>query len=148
MNELLKMMTTDHDGIDRIIEGLNGKSDVSEAVLYELKKRFIRHFTWEEQVLFPEFEKKAGVYGKDIVFVLKSEHKQILSVLKGNINKHATSEAVDQSMLMTLLEILNIHREMEQDIFYPWFEENLDEEELNSLIKSLKSKYSFEVENE
>ena len=49
--------------------------------------------------------------------------------------------------LSELIEILRIHKEKEQDIFYPWFEKNLKEHEMDQLVKRLKNKYSFEIEN-
>ena len=44
-------------------------------------------------------------------------------------------------------QIIRRHKEMEQDIFYPWFEKNLNEHEIDQLVKRLKNKYSFENES-
>jgi hemerythrin-like domain-containing protein len=85
MNNILFMMNSDHDAIDQLIVSLNGKSEYYDLKLHELKKRFIRHFLWEEQVLFPEFENNAGANGKKIVSILKQEHQQIQNLLNENI---------------------------------------------------------------
>jgi hypothetical protein len=51
------------------------------------------------------------------------------------------------NILSELVEILRRHKEMEQDIFYLWFEKNLNEPEIDLLMENLKNKYSFEIEN-
>jgi len=143
------MMNSDHDAIEQLIISLNSKSEYHNLKLHELKKRFIRHSIWEEQVLFPEFEKNAGVYGKKIVSKLKCEHQQIQNLLNENIKTQIETTSTNKKVntLSELIEILRMHKEMEQDIFYPWFEQNLNEYERNQLIEQLKNKYSFEIEN-
>ena len=100
-------------------------------------------------MLFPEFENNAGVYGNEIVSILKHEHQQIQNLLNENIKKQIDTDSITKKVntLSELIEILRIHKEMEQDIFYPWFEKNLNEHEIDQLIKQLKNKYSFEIEN-
>ena len=141
------MMNSDHDAIDQLIVSLNGKSEYHDLILRELKKRFNRHFLWEEQVLFPEFENNAGVFGKEIVSILKHEHQQIQNLLNENIKIDKASMPKTVNTLSELIEILRMHKEKEQDIFYPWFEKNLKEHEMDQLVKRLKNKYSFEIEN-
>ena len=149
MNNILFMMDSDHDSIDQLIVSLNNKSEYQDLILHELKKRFIRHFLWEEQVLFPEFEKNAGAYGKEIVSILKHEHQHIQNLLKENRKNQIAIASIPKTVntLSELIEILRKHKEMEQDIFYPWFEKNLNDHEIDQLIKRLKNKYSFEIEN-
>jgi len=42
------------------------------------------------------------------------------------------------NILSELVEILRKHKELEQDIFYPWFENFLNEHEIDQFIKQLK----------
>jgi len=149
MNHILFMMNSDHDAIEQLIVRLNDKSEYNSLILHELIKRFNRHFLWEEQVLFLEFEKNAGVYGKKIVSKLKCEHQQIQKLLNENIKTQIETTSTNKKVntLSELIEILRMHKEMEQDIFYPWFEKNLNGQKRNQLIEQLKNIYSFGIEN-
>jgi len=149
MNHILFMMNSDHDAIEQLINSLDSKGDYHNLKLHELKKRFNRHFLWEEKVLFPEYEKNAGVYGKKIFSVLKKDHQRILDLLNENMKKQNDTNTIPKKVdtLSELIEIHRRHKKMEQDIFYSWFEKNLNEHEIDQLIEKLKNKYSFEMEN-
>lgn len=149
MKDILNMMNSDYNATDQLFARLNGKSKYPDVILHELKNRLKRHFAWEEQVLFPEYEKKAGAMGKQIVSRPKGEHQHIQNVLIEDIEKqiNSTSTPDAANTLSGLIEILQMHKEMEQDIFYPWFEKNLNGHEINQLVERLKNKYLIEFNN-
>ena len=148
MKDILNMMNSDHNAIDKIIAKLNGKSEYPDIIFHELKKRLMRHFKWEEQVLFPEFELNSREQGKQIIFILKGEHQHIQNVFIRNIEKQLNSDSMPDALntLSALIEILQLHKEMEQDIFYPWFEKNLHEHKMDQMIEIMKNRNLFEID--
>jgi len=138
-------MDSEHNAIHQLMSKLDDESEFNNVILQELKKRFMRHFTWEEQVLFPEFEKKAGSSGKGIVFLLKGEHEQIQNLLK-KITKQIDTTTMSNTM-SDLIEIIKKHKFKEYEIFYPWFEKNLNVQEIDQLIERMKNIYLLDIDH-
>jgi iron-sulfur cluster repair protein YtfE (RIC family) len=134
-------MEADHVAIEKMIDRLYKENADHQAILEKINLRLIRHFDWEEKVLFPEFENKAGAYGEGIVFILKSEHRHIKEVFLKNLIKLYKVGGFPEikNSLFGMIETLKMHKDMEHDIFYPWFQHHLEQNEINSLIERMKS---------
>jgi hypothetical protein len=57
-----------------------------------------------------------------------------------NIEKRLNTDANTnvKSLLYGLGEILGMHKDMEHEVFYPWFEKNLKDEDIKILISWMK----------
>jgi iron-sulfur cluster repair protein YtfE (RIC family) len=77
MNNILKIMDSDHKVIENLIRKIKSESTNPITIFYDIKNKLLQHFAWEEEILFPEFESRAGSYGTGIIYILKGEHKQI-----------------------------------------------------------------------
>jgi iron-sulfur cluster repair protein YtfE (RIC family) len=144
MKNVLKIMDKDHEQLEnlfnRILSSLSGDYEKTDILFSEFKTVLQKHFQWEENILFPLFEERSGRAGEDTTFVLKNEHNQIQNMFIEKIEKLITGKRFDEMkpMIVGLEEMLLMHRKMETDIFYPWFDVSLDIEEKKNVIKKLK----------
>ncbi len=145
MQKVLKIMDRDHEELavffTQFLLYINSKSEKSITIFADLKRNINKHFKWEEKILFPLIEERGGPAGSDITFVLKNEHIQIKTMFIGKI-EHLLKEKNYPEILnlaVGLEEMLTMHRKYENDIFYPWFDESLDEEERKKVLNKLKA---------
>jgi iron-sulfur cluster repair protein YtfE (RIC family) len=146
MKNIFEKMNSDHAAIEKLIDKLYQPSNDHETILNDMKDRLSRHFKWEEEVLFPEFEKKAGEYGRGVIFILKSEHKHIENIFLQNLKRLYSTGGFPEirNSLFAMVETLKMHKEMEQEVFYPWFKKHLNNEQIKQLADRIKSK-GFEI---
>ena len=146
MKDVLKLMDKDHEDlvtlIDQFLSHIKNNSDQSVDIFSNFKRNLQKHFHWEEKVLFPLFEERTGLTGADTTFVLKNEHVQIKSMFINKIEKMLSEKNFPEILLLAvgLEEMLSMHRTLETDVFYPWFDESLDLIERDRVLKLLKNK--------
>jgi iron-sulfur cluster repair protein YtfE (RIC family) len=146
MNGVLKLMNDDHQKLEKLFVKLHSAietRDPKAAILFkEFKQILQKHFVWEEKTLFPLFEKRTGLSGVDTIFILRNEHHQINKMFILKIDVLISDQRYKEilPLLTGLGEMLTMHRKMETDIFYPWFDESLEQDEKNHVIEKLKEK--------
>ena len=145
MKNVLKLMDKDHAELellfDQFLTHIKNNSDQAIDVFSKFKQNLQKHFHWEEKILFPLLEERAGLPGADTTFILRNEHIQIksmfISKIESMISKNNFSEIT--LLLVGLEEMLHMHRNLETDIFYPWFDDSLDLKERERVLKLLKN---------
>jgi len=133
---------TDHDRLDRLYRDYLQLKHVHFANAREnfvsFKHGIERHIAWEEEILFPIFQKKTGIIDGPIA-VMKEEHKQILSILKRinlNVQKNdASSNRLEHDLVL----ILGHHTIKEENVLYPVLDHLLSLEEKSDLHKQMQS---------
>lgn len=113
----------DHDEIDRLLEEFraskSGDRAATLATYREFKTRLERHIGWEEDILFPLFERLTGMTDNGPTTVMRAEHRQItgfLDAIDATIKDGETSTEADES---ALLQVLAAHNFKEEHILYP-----------------------------
>ena len=112
----------DHDRLDILFKGFqilkNSDFDRAKASFREFKIGLQRHIIWEEEVLFPVFEKKVGS-GLGPTDVMRKEHRLIGALLEAihqKVKEHRTDTDTEE---MNLLDVLGQHNRKEEAILYP-----------------------------
>ncbi len=92
-----------------------------QAFADELEK----HFTREEQILFPEFEQATGMTGGPTQ-MMRMEHEQMRSLVN-EINKVGTARDMDQFLGLSesLMVTMQQHNMKEEQILYPMTDQSL-----------------------
>ena len=128
-----KFFEDDHNRLDTIfIEYQKLKrSDLQKAKEFfkEFKIGLQRHIVWEEEILFPVFEKKTAIFQGGPTQVMRIEHKQIkeqLEKIHDKIQKEDTKNDVDEEILSS---ILIKHNLKEENILYPAIDNMIKDEE-------------------
>ena len=84
-----------------------------------------KHFSREEDILFPEFESKTGMTGGPTQ-MMRMEHEQ-MRALVNEANKAANSKDKDQFLALTetLMVTMQQHNMKEEQILYPMTDQSL-----------------------
>ena len=78
-----------------------------------------RHMAWEEDVLFPLFERKTGIETGSATVTLKEHHREIVRYLDAMQAKLARNDRKTEIEEDQLLSVLEIHDRMEEELLYP-----------------------------
>lgn len=132
----------DHGEIDRLFdefqEAKNTGSVAPRASFREFDDRLRRHIDWEEEFLFPVFERRTDeqVEGRPTV-IMRHEHEQIrmyLGLISNALERDEAPRAYEDALLTTLQE----HNRKEETLLYPWFDRELTEEETEAVLREIK----------
>jgi len=144
MNDVLKIMNNDHQKLENLFKRILLVSETKHSdfldIFTQFKQILQKHFIWEEKFLFPLFEKRTGLSGVDTIFVLRNEHHQMNKMFIAKIENMLSDNRQNeiQPLMTGLEEMLTMHRKMETDIFYPWFDEILEGGDKENVIDKLK----------
>jgi iron-sulfur cluster repair protein YtfE (RIC family) len=145
MHDVLKIMNKEHTDLESLFQKflllINDKNKKAIDAFNQFKTLLNKHFQWEEKILFPLFEKNTGLPGEDISFVLRNEHDQIKKLFLNKIDEKIAEGKFDEikKFIVGLEEMLKMHRNLETEIFYPWFDDTLDYAERERVILELKN---------
>ncbi|EQB62627.1 MAG: hypothetical protein RBG1_1C00001G0206 [candidate division Zixibacteria bacterium RBG-1] len=144
MNKVFDFMAQDHDRLDGIFkefrEVKNNDLKKAKSFFHDFKIGLQKHIVWEEEILFPIFENKTGMYETGPTAVMRMEHRQIkdfLEKIHDRILKGETSK-IDE-LEKGLIEVLTAHNQKEESILYPWIDDSLSETERENVFTQMKN---------
>ena len=144
MNKVFDFMAQDHDRLDGIFKEFRGikVQDLKKAksFFHDFKIGLQKHIVWEEEILFPIFENKTGMFETGPTAVMRMEHRQIkefLEKIHDRILKGETKE-IDE-LEKGLIEVLTAHNLKEESILYPWIDDSLSETEREAVFTQMKN---------
>lgn len=112
----------DHDRLDSLIQQFreNKRSDfkVAKPFFREFFKGLRRHIVWEEEVLFPFFEKASGITMGPTA-VMRQEHRMIGEILDRIHEKVRNADPNTDGEEQELFAVLKPHNDKEENILYP-----------------------------
>jgi iron-sulfur cluster repair protein YtfE (RIC family) len=113
----------DHDRLDDLYKNYQ---KAKETDLSNAKEQFEafqsglqRHIRYEEEVLFPMFENRTGMFTSGPTAVMREEHRQIKGHLQSIYQKLLNNDANSYFEEGRLLTVLSIHNQKEEEILYP-----------------------------
>ncbi len=134
-------MEADHDRLDGIFNQFQEikRKDIANAqnLFSEFKSGLERHIVWEEDILFPVFEEKTGMKTQGPTVVMRHEHQQIKQFL-AKINKkvqEGNPETDEEENGM--LQVLKVHNEKEENILYPWIDQEFSQTDIQSFFEKV-----------
>ena len=137
-------MAQDHDRLDGIFKEFRGikVQDLKKAksFFHDFKIGLQKHIVWEEEILFPIFENKTGMFETGPTAVMRMEHRQIkefLEKIHDRILKGETKE-IDE-LEKGLIEVLTAHNQKEENILYPWIDDSISETEKEEVFTQMKN---------
>jgi iron-sulfur cluster repair protein YtfE (RIC family) len=113
----------DHDRLDELFKTFQQlkRSDFPKAkeAFKEFKFGLQRHIVWEEDVLFPLWEKETGITEGGATSVMRTEHRQIGQHLEAIHNKVIDQNTDSDQEEQALLNLLGSHNMKEERVLYP-----------------------------
>ncbi|HAJ76949.1 MAG TPA: hypothetical protein DCM64_10900 [Gammaproteobacteria bacterium] len=142
MTTLFEFMSIDHDRLDDLFEEFNklAKSDMGKAksLFDNFRAGLQRHIIWEEDILFPIFERATGMHETGPTAVMRMEHGQIKNILAAIHEKVLAGESDGIDGLGTqLLGVLGPHNVKEENILYPAIDDLTNEQEKKQAIERM-----------
>ncbi len=132
MTTISEFMEKDHDRLDAIFSEFRKIHKVSSFA--EFKTGLQRHIVWEEKVLFPFFEEKAGAGGPTAV--MRLEHISIRECLE---KIHDSLSVGTASAENSLLDALTPHNQKEESVLYPSIDSLASDAERKELFRKMES---------
>ena len=135
-------MSVDHDRLDNIFEEFKSlkKDDMNRAktLFLDFKAGLQKHIVWEEDILFPIFERGTGMHDTGPTAVMRMEHRHIKNFLEEIGEKILVGEleGIDEAEI-GLLEVLGSHNQKEENILYPAIDNLTSEQEKEQAIKKM-----------
>jgi len=122
-NTIAEFYGQDHDRLDELFTTFQRlkRSDFAKAkeAFKEFKFDLQRHMVWEEDILFPLWEKETGISEGGATSVMRTEHRQIGQHLEAIhqkvVNQNPDSDQEEQA----LVNLLGSHNMKEERVLYP-----------------------------
>ena len=131
----------DHDRLDELFKTFQKfkRSDFAKAkeAFKEFKFGLQRHIVWEEDLLFPLWEEKAGMSDGGPTFVMRNEHRQIGQLLVAIHDKVADQNPECDQEEQALLNLLGSHNMKEERVLYPSIDQVTNEEERETVFRNM-----------
>lgn len=121
---LMQFFTEDHREADQlwaaVEEAVNGgDAGTINQAFAAYKSRMLRHFSMEEEVMFPAFEAKTGMTSGGPTAVMRMEHEQmrgLLEQMSSALEAGNPGEVIDLGD--TQLMLVQQHNQKEETILY------------------------------
>jgi len=133
----------DHDRLDELFKTFQQlkRSDFPKAkeAFKEFKFGLQRHIVWEEDVLFPLWEKKTGMSESGPTPVMRHEHRQIGQQLEAIHGKVSEQNPDSDKEEQALLDLLGSHNRKEELRLYPAIDQVAGTEGQEAILQSMKN---------
>ena len=144
MTTILEFMSVDHDRLDNKIRMYSTEKLVdierAKSIFLFFKSELERHIIWEEDILFPVFERKTGIKDGGPTSVMRMEHIQIKDHLQKIQRKLRAKKIQDPcGEEVALFKLLESHNQKEENILYPGIDNLTSEQEKDQMIKQISA---------
>jgi iron-sulfur cluster repair protein YtfE (RIC family) len=136
-------MGADHDRLDALFRTFHS-SKSTDAVkarnaFVEFKRGLQRHIVWEEEFLFPHFERRMGMSEGGPTAVMRLEHRRLKELLEGMHERVAAGNMDTGEYEHELTDVLLVHNTKEESILYPAIDRLLTGPEAEAMISSMQA---------
>ena len=142
MTTILEFMSIDHDRLDNKIRMYSAEKllniKLAKNIFFFFKSELEQHIIWEEDILFPIFEKKTGIKNAGPTSVMRMEHIQIKNhtqEIKRKLHAKKIQDLCKEEV--ALFKMLESHNQKEENILYPEIDNLTSEQEKEQMIKQM-----------
>jgi iron-sulfur cluster repair protein YtfE (RIC family) len=132
----------DHDRLDALFAEYRAMKrtdyDRAKVCFKQFKFGLQRHIVWEEQILFPLFDRKAGLSEGGPTTVMRAEHRQIADRLEAIHQKVQARDPETDREEEALLKVLIAHNDKEEAILYPMLDRLATPEEIAGAFDAME----------
>lgn len=131
----------DHDRLDELFHNFQEwkRKDYPRAREFFVSFKFglQRHIIWEEEILFPLFEKKTGMTEGGPTAVMRMEHRQIGQFLEALHTKAKASDRDSDQEEQALIQVLSMHNMKEENVLYPAIDAHAEEADVRAVFEQM-----------
>ena len=133
----------DHDRLDELFKTFQQlkRSDFAKAkeAFKEFKVGLQRHIVWEEDILFPLWEKETGIKEGGATSAMRTEHRQIGQHLDAIHQKVIDQNPDSDQEEQALLNLLGSHNMKEERVLYPGIDRVTSPTERDTVFQNMKN---------
>jgi len=133
----------DHDRLDELFKTFQKlkRTDFAKAkeAFKEFKVGLQRHIVWEEDILFPLWEKETGITEGGATSVMRTEHRQIGQHLEAIHQKVEDQNPESDQEEQALLNLLGSHNMKEERVLYPGIDRVTSAGEREAVFQNMKN---------
>ena len=135
------MFDEDHDRLDALFKSFQTlkRQDFTQAkqAFLDFEIGLRRHVAWEEDVLFPLWERKTGMTTGGPTFVMRQEHREIGEYLEMIHRKVQAQDRASDAEERALADLLERHNMTEEQVLYPAMDRATSEAERETAFKNM-----------
>ena len=139
---ILNFFEADHSRLDDLFNRFlyHKRDDPALARKYydEFSGGLRRHIVWEDEILFPIFEKKSSIPSVGPTATIRSEHREILKILQSIGDRLHCNDFKDNSEEKLLAAILGAHNRREENIMYSAIDRSLTVDEKRQVFDAIE----------
>ncbi len=132
----------DHQHLDELFHQFqNTKTTDREGALkvfQQFKAGLERHIVWEEEILFPSFDRRFGHLQGGPTAVMRWEHQRIRQSLDAIALKLSRNDLQTDEDEMELDAVLCPHNQKEEGILYPMIDQVVGQEERAEIFAAME----------
>ncbi len=133
----------DHERLDALFKAFQElkRSDYPKAKesFIQFKFGLQRHIVWEEEILFPLWERQTDMAEVGPTMVMRAEHRQIGDYLEAVHQKVQRQDPESDQEEHRLVAILTAHNQKEERILYPAIDNVLGEADRTSIFTAINN---------
>jgi uncharacterized protein (DUF2249 family)/hemerythrin superfamily protein len=142
--EVAEALEWDHDRLDDLereafAARAAGDLPLATRLFHDFAHGLRRHIAFEEKLVFPAFESRAGVQWSGPTQVMRDEHREIEKRLQEMERRFADVEDPLMGPRAAFHEILHDHNIKEEGIVYPATDQLLTEQERDELVGQIQA---------
>ena len=131
----------DHERLEALFRQFQEwkRKDAAQGKEYfiQFKLGLQRHIVWEEEILFPLFERKSSLGRPGPTDAMRMEHRQIKGLMEAIHQKVQVGDPASETEEAQLLSLLGRHNQKEEDVLYPGIDHLLNPEDLESVFRQM-----------
>lgn len=131
----------DHQQLDALFHQFQSSKATDPAgaqnAFQDFKAGLERHIVWEEQILFPSFDRRFGHLQGGPTGVMRWEHQQIRQYLDVIGLKLSRQDFATEDEEMSLEAVLCPHNQKEESILYPMIDQVVGQEERAEIFAAM-----------
>jgi iron-sulfur cluster repair protein YtfE (RIC family) len=135
------MFDEDHDRLDELFKSFHllKRTDPANAqkAFVDFKTGLQRHMVWEEDVLFPLWEKKTGMTQGGPTFVMRQEHREIMECLDAIDRKVQAQNPESDQEEQAFMDLLERHNMTEEEVLYAAIDRATSMDERESVFQAM-----------
>ena len=137
------MFDEDHDRLDELFKSFHTlkRTDFAKATraFEDFKIGLQRHMVWEEDVLFPLWEKKTGMTEGGPTFVMRQEHREIGESLDAIERKVQAQNSESDHEEEAFVDLLERHNMTEEEALYSAIDRATSADEREMVFQAMKN---------
>ncbi|OLS27945.1 MAG: Iron-sulfur cluster repair protein YtfE [Candidatus Heimdallarchaeota archaeon LC_2] len=141
MSNVMEFMSHDHDSLDEIFTQFkfqkNEDLEKAKTLFTEFRAGLEKHIVWEEEILFPIFEKAQNMHTEGPTAVMREEHVMIKAILDQIQTEINNGNNKVNHLEENLFKVLKPHNDKEESILYPWIDKSIPNEALKEVMDKL-----------